>query len=504
MSRGVFIKCSLVVLITIGLSCGKKDKVVEPEQPTVSSFEATSDANGEVVIDMGEQGAFRTRLRDALTEEPIEAAKCIAMIKSDEDSIVYVVLADDELYQPAFFVRSKDQTLFVAARVADPLNFWDDVFRWIGGSDPVPGIHGVWNIPLWAWQELLCYRQLGATEQIQDMHVGNIAEEIGGIAIHGVALLAAAFPPTAPVAVVLTAYTYVSSVYNLLEEIQLIVYQSQGYCLWQEVQLIRLWGICEGQFVLGLPIIEPVDDSPAPECTIHENEGVINGYVRDASSGVGIPSAIISVNGITTTSNTSGWYEISDLPQNRQLPISARAAGFHPYFDHAIIWGSDPLRRDITLDPALASGQFRFVLTWGSDPRDLDSHMWVPLGGGQYYHVYFANRGDLDDPPYAELDVDDVNGFGPETITLLPQYSGLYDYAVYEYSGDGTLATSGAVVNIYDGNDLMHSLDVPTDYCEDYWWWYVGYLNPMNGTFTIINELRSNPPRSFSADRTEK
>lgn len=51
----------------------------------------------------------------------------------------------------------------------------------------------------------------------------------------------------------------------------------------------------------------------------------------------------------------------------------------------------------------------RVVLTWGQTPDDLDSHMIFPGN-----NIYFENKTGTD----AELDVDDTDSYGPETITL--------------------------------------------------------------------------------------
>ncbi len=146
------------------------------------------------------------------------------------------------------------------------------------------------------------------------------------------------------------------------------------------------------------------------------------------------------------------------------------------------------------------SGNYSFVLTWGEDPRDLDAHLWVPTSETGHTHVYYGNHGSLTAPPYAELGDDDMYSYGPETITLLPSYSGDYEYAVKEYTGSGTLATSEAVVKVYVGQQLIQTLHVPTGSCEDGWWWHVVRLDAQGGQLEIINELHSYAPVSTGRD----
>ncbi|WP_447315671.1 YfaP family protein [Klebsiella michiganensis] len=57
----------------------------------------------------------------------------------------------------------------------------------------------------------------------------------------------------------------------------------------------------------------------------------------------------------------------------------------------------------------------RVVLGWGSSPSDLDSHMVYPGN-----HIFFDHK--LGDN--GNLDVDDTDSYGPETITLTRRENG--------------------------------------------------------------------------------
>ena len=93
----------------------------------------------------------------------------------------------------------------------------------------------------------------------------------------------------------------------------------------------------------------------------------------------------------------------------------------------------------------------RFVLNWGANPYDLDSHLLTPYTNSFFFsgphHVYFANRGSTNSPPFANLDVDVTFGFGPETITITSFTNGTYDYYIYNFSQDAPIAGSGATVS---------------------------------------------------------
>jgi hypothetical protein len=105
--------------------------------------------------------------------------------------------------------------------------------------------------------------------------------------------------------------------------------------------------------------------------------------------------------------------------------------------------------------------QVRIVLRWGEEPRDLDSHLWLPLESP--CHIFWFDKGAVNAFPFAELDIDDVTSFGPETITIADLQAGTYLYAVHLYAGAGTIGTSEAVVQVFKGATLLRTYEPPTD-----------------------------------------
>ncbi|WP_425353172.1 YfaP family protein [Pectobacterium parvum] len=125
----------------------------------------------------------------------------------------------------------------------------------------------------------------------------------------------------------------------------------------------------------------------------------------------------------------------------------------------------------------------RIVLTWGEKPADLDSHLIYPGN-----HIYFSHKKGRD----ANLDVDDTDSFGPETITIDKKRLGeSYIYAVHDYSnGDKAnslaLSASRAKVFVYVGSSQVRSYSVPLNKTGNIW--TVFRLNP-NGDFEDINAV---------------
>ena len=125
----------------------------------------------------------------------------------------------------------------------------------------------------------------------------------------------------------------------------------------------------------------------------------------------------------------------------------------------------------------------RIVLNWGAEPRDLDSHL-------QYLHnhVYFMQKNGTD----ALLDVDDVDGYGPETITINRKHDGeRYVYAVHSYSNQNEkdtdkLSKSGAKVFVYVGQTLIKTYYVPVNSRGNLW---TVFAVTETGEFQEINAL---------------
>lgn len=108
----------------------------------------------------------------------------------------------------------------------------------------------------------------------------------------------------------------------------------------------------------------------------------------------------------------------------------------------------------------------RVVLTWGKYPYDLDSHLWY-----SNQHVYFDNKiGNK-----ANLDVDDVDSYGPETITIEEKkfgteyFYGVHDFSNKELSNSYQLSESGATVFVYIGQSLVKTYYVPKDKVGNLW-----------------------------------
>lgn len=139
------------------------------------------------------------------------------------------------------------------------------------------------------------------------------------------------------------------------------------------------------------------------------------------------------------------------------------------------------------LSPVLKDlNSMRIVLNWGKNPDDLDSHLSYAN-----QHVYWQRKQGRD----ANLDVDDTNSYGPETVTidkrLDHQY---YVYSVHNYSfrdqpNNNSLGNSQAKVMVYVGESLIRSYYIPTGQNGNLW--TVFRISP-EGEIQDINQISKN------------
>lgn len=108
----------------------------------------------------------------------------------------------------------------------------------------------------------------------------------------------------------------------------------------------------------------------------------------------------------------------------------------------------------------------RIVLTWGENPSDLDSHLAYSNN-----HIFFNAKIGSN----ANLDVDDIDSYGPETITIEKKQLGTkYIYAVHNYTflhqpNSNSLAKSNAKVNVYIGQTLVRTYNVNPNKIGNLW-----------------------------------
>lgn len=232
----------------------------------------------------------------------------------------------------------------------------------------------------------------------------------------------------------------------------------------------------------------PLSNGSTQTTTATYPGGTISGTVRSATTDEPVVGATVTLSsGASATTGTAGEYTFTDLPGGSYV-LTAAADGYVPGAPTTVdVVPAQDTAATLLLSPELAAGSLRIVLSWDDDPADLDSHLWTPES--QPYHVFYGPRGSLEACPFAALDIDDVSGFGPETITISQAIPGTYRYAVHRFSGGETLSQSNAVVQVFDSTGLVAEMAVPLNGTFEHIWWHVFDLDATNGTIVPANRL---------------
>ncbi|WP_028246680.1 carboxypeptidase regulatory-like domain-containing protein [Pseudobutyrivibrio ruminis] len=214
-----------------------------------------------------------------------------------------------------------------------------------------------------------------------------------------------------------------------------------------------------------------------------EENGIASGNITDALTGRGVAGATLKVrrgsNNVesgdivaTATTADNGDYSV-ELPIGNYC-MSIEKEGYISGSINIIVQQGTTANQNGSITPIVSENDedelYRMVLTWGEDPRDLDSHLVGNLSNGETYHVYYSHKTQMDGEEEAcKLDVDDTTSYGPETVTLDAELDSPYYYYVHLYAGDGTIATSGAKVEVYKGTTLVRTFNAPSVGEGRYW-----------------------------------
>lgn len=148
----------------------------------------------------------------------------------------------------------------------------------------------------------------------------------------------------------------------------------------------------------------------------------------------------------------------------------------------------------------------RIVLSWGASPSDLDAHL--AYGSN---HIYWDHK----EGSNANLDVDDVNSYGPETITIEQKNNGQeYVFSVHDYTDKSNpntinLSNSQAKVFVYIGSSLVRTYYVPRNMQGNLWTVFklngngemedINTMNRMNLDASEINNIMLDPHDAIAA-----
>jgi hypothetical protein len=127
-------------------------------------------------------------------------------------------------------------------------------------------------------------------------------------------------------------------------------------------------------------------------------------------------------------------------------------------------------------------------LKWAEFPRDLDLHLFIEADNA-WDKIFYSSKGDSISYPWATLDNDIQNGFGPENVKISKWIKRKYHFAVHNYSGESELKLSNASVEFKCGEQI-YTFKCPN--LGNGKWWDVFYIDVQNNKIIKKNIIIEN------------
>ena len=195
-----------------------------------------------------------------------------------------------------------------------------------------------------------------------------------------------------------------------------------------------------------------------------ELDGVLTLQFLDAVTGQPLADAAVTLREVTRRTDGSGMVSFPFPTQDSEEGVEYALVEKPGYVTSRavihVIFDSVYLNR-YSISPSLPAGRLRVTLDWGREPRDLDAHL-VKRGR---YHISYRDTRKFEDQAW--LDRDDMDGEGPETITVRAlDPEGEYAFYVHDFShrdqaGFRDFGKSRARVQVFTEAGLVQSFEVP-------------------------------------------
>jgi hypothetical protein len=224
-----------------------------------------------------------------------------------------------------------------------------------------------------------------------------------------------------------------------------------------------------------------------------ELEGMLNLYFFNALDGKPIANGSVTIMNIDEFQTDYEGKISFGIPERDTIyKVLFKKDGYiDSEFQIEIMAGTIFFNR-FSVSPKLPFGALRAVLDWDANPGDLDAHL---IKKNCYHISYHQMR--ISDDKVSRLDRDDMNGYGPETITTTKiDDNAEYLYLVHDYTDRArtdsqALSKSKAAVKIYSNDQLLYVLKVPANVRGNYWQVFkivkgeIVILNTISGTISV-------------------
>jgi len=219
-----------------------------------------------------------------------------------------------------------------------------------------------------------------------------------------------------------------------------------------------------------------------------QNDGKFTLRFFDALTGNGVDDARIEIiNQGEYTTDAAGKILFNMLPEGIYYFKFSKKGYIAAQYKFEVVANTIFFNR-FTVSPRTELGAVRIVLDWDQSPADLDLHL-IKAGA---YHISYRNKINSGDGA-AQLDRDDTDSYGPETITInrtdneAVYFCSVVDYTNLSKSNSTALSKSKAVVRIYNNNELQDTFYVPLSKTGKNWQVFKITKGNITGLYQIDN-----------------
>ena len=207
------------------------------------------------------------------------------------------------------------------------------------------------------------------------------------------------------------------------------------------------------------------------------NQKITSGLTLTLRPGINTKSGSLALNSSNqyiqpVIYSGDGSYAIPNVPAGNYT-LEASGPNFSTTYQTVISAGNNSSNQNLYVSPLLINDEVRVVLTWNRTPRDLDSHLEYGdsacVDGTKKCQVVWNDQIKLGG--HLTLDVDVVNGFGPETVTLKNSVwsKPRRGYSIYNWSNEVSIANSGATIKVFKSIGLVKTYNAGSENTGRWW-----------------------------------
>lgn len=192
------------------------------------------------------------------------------------------------------------------------------------------------------------------------------------------------------------------------------------------------------------------------ESNFAELENILLLSFKDAVNCAPVTNAKVEIGGKTHITDEKGKVKLSLSTaslMDERIGIKVSHRDYIPLDTKLRIEAGTVINKRMVMSKKLPPGKVRFVLQWDDEPKDLDLHLI-----GEDFHISYHDMKSADNK--ANLDTDEMEGYGPETITLERiKHNETYSIVVDNFSGDNNF-TGNETLTVYQGNKTLQTLQL--------------------------------------------